>query len=400
MFRHGDWVRPIVGLYKGDIALVWDRKLQGARLPSAVEPDEICVLVVPRIRLPRPRPTKAIEKRHPARRVTRRMRQLAKAYNDDCYDGLMFFNSLLVTSFQTKRVIRCTPRYEELQDYSEAGLNVRAWRRFIAQSTLRRGERVLVRGWAEHDMVATFCSSIGAEATVASTDDDTREMYVSIHQLEREFRVGDVVQRIPTVAGESIRVGNVVKVVDMDKESEVKKKRNKRILDEEQDIASQGRYYKRLINEYGGATHGPRKEGDGDRAKAEQFLPHNLYASQMPRLIEVTVLEKDTLTEVSQCIYPSPMFLHLLASKFTCGHLELEFHSEEFAMAKPCMLSQAKQRYIQDPHLHNEVVVYGGEYKGCHGVYKDGNEAKVKVQLEAKITASEVWIAHEYVWDK
>ena len=50
--------------------------------------------------------------------------------------------------------------------------------------------------------------------------------------------------------------------------------------------------------------------------------------------------------------------------------------------------------------MNNDIVVYGGEYKGCHGVYKDGNEAKVKVQLEAKIEASEVWIAREYVWDK
>ena len=50
--------------------------------------------------------------------------------------------------------------------------------------------------------------------------------------------------------------------------------------------------------------------------------------------------------------------------------------------------------------MNNDVVVYGGEYKGCRGVYKDGNEAMVRVQLEAKLIAGEVWIPREYVWDK
>ena len=89
----------------------------------------------------------------------------------------------------------------------------------------------------------------------------------------------------------------------MDKESEVKKKRNKQILDEEQDIASQGRYYKRLINEYGGVAKRPGQGSGENRAKAEQFRPHSLYAAQVPRLLEVTILEKSSLTEVSQRIH-------------------------------------------------------------------------------------------------
>ena len=159
-----------------------------------------------------------------------------------------------------------------------------------------------MRSGAEDNMVATFFSSLGMNATVVPTDGETQEVSVSIHQLECEFRVGDVVRRIPTVVGESAQIGNVVKIIDLDKESETKKKRNKRILDEEPDISSQGRYYKRLITEHGGAVRSLEK-GDGHKAKAEQFHPHNLYASQMPRLIEVTVLERDTLAEVSQRIY-------------------------------------------------------------------------------------------------
>ena len=50
--------------------------------------------------------------------------------------------------------------------------------------------------------------------------------------------------------------------------------------------------------------------------------------------------------------------------------------------------------------MNNDIVVYGGEYKGCQGVYKGGNEAMVRVQLEVKLIAGEVWIPHKYVWDK
>ena len=114
--------------------------------------------------------------------------------------------------------------------------------------------------------------------------------------------MGDVIRCILTVVRESAQISNVVKIMDLDKESEAKRKRNKHILDEEPDITSQGRYYKRLLTEHSGAVHGPEK-GDGHKAKAEQFHPHNLYASQMPRLIEVTVLERETLAEVSQRIY-------------------------------------------------------------------------------------------------
>ena len=64
------------------------------------------------------------------------------------------------------------------------------------------------------------------------------------------------------------------------------------------------------------------------------------------------------------------------------------------------MSTRVRDRIVGDPHMNNDVVVYGGEYKGCRGVYKDGNEAMVRVQLEAKLIAGEVWIPREYVWDK
>ena len=86
--------------------------------------------------------------------------------------------------------------------------------------------------------------------------------------------------------------------MEMGKESGSKGKGNKRPLDEEPDMGSQERYNKKLIIEYGRALQGPGKEMDDSRTKAEQFHPHNLYASQMPRLIGVTILEKDTLVEV------------------------------------------------------------------------------------------------------
>ena len=71
--------------------------------------------------------------------------------------------------------------------------------------------------------------------------------------------------------GEPVHIGSIVKVVDLHEESKAKAKRNKRILDEELDITSQGRYYKHLINEYGGVVKRPGQGSGENRAKAEQF---------------------------------------------------------------------------------------------------------------------------------
>ena len=74
------------------------------------------------------------------------------------------------------------------------GLDVHVWRRYVAQSSLRYGERVMVRGGAEDGMVATFYYSSGTEALVVPVHEGEREISVSVHQLEREFKVGDVVK--------------------------------------------------------------------------------------------------------------------------------------------------------------------------------------------------------------
>ena len=152
-------------------------------------------------------------------------------------------------------------------------------------------------------MVAMFYYSSGTEALVVPVHEGEHEISVSVHQLECEFKVGDVVKRIAMVVGKPVHIGSVVKIVDLHEESKVKAKRNKRILDEEPDIASQGRYYKHLINEYSGIVKRPGQGSGENRAKAEQFRPHSLYAAQVPHLLEVTVLEKSSLTEVSQRIH-------------------------------------------------------------------------------------------------
>ena len=92
----------------------------------------------------------------------------------------------------------------------------------------------------------------------------------------------------------------------------------------------------------------------------------------------------------------------MTAFQFISGHLELEFYSEEFSIAKPRVMTQAKGRpsLPVDLHLNNNITVYGGEYKGCHGVYKGGDKTMAKIQLEAKLMTSEVWVAREHVWDK
>ena len=68
-------------------------------------------------------------------------------------------------------------------------------------------------------MVATFYYSSGTEALVVPVHEGEREINVSVHQLEREFKVGDVVKRIATVVGEPVRIGSVVKILDLHEES-------------------------------------------------------------------------------------------------------------------------------------------------------------------------------------
>ena len=303
---HGDWIRFKYGLYKGDLGLVWDQLGGRPRLPTAVEPKDIQVLVVPRLRFPAPLKNRTVTKRPEPRRVTEVMKRQAIQFNDDCYDNCSFLNALLVARIETKRVVRTTPTMRELQPYSESGLNVRAWLRYIAQLSLRFGERVIVRGGAEDGMIATFYSSWKMEASVVPAQDDTTKeqeiVSVSVHQLEREFKEGDFVRHILAVGVDSERVGTIIKIIDLDV-SEEKEDRNVDMLAAQGEIddvisSQAGRRHMTFLGnqEEAGAFSGHVR--NKNKRKAESFGPHTVFVNYAPRRLEVTVLERSTLLEV------------------------------------------------------------------------------------------------------
>ena len=241
------------------------------------------------------------------------MRRLAFTHEDTCYDGLVFLNCLLVAHVKTKRVVRTTPKYHELQPYSEAGLNVRAWRRYVSALSLQYGDRVIVRGGVEDGMVATFYTSQGLDVSIVPeqnlSSEEMKICTVSLHQLEREFKEGDTVRRISTFANEPERRGTIIKITDLDAVSQVKEKRNTSLcsaqIESLQSSSGQFGWYNRLLAKYGkDETHGLGYIENKDRQRAERFQPNSLYAALEPRRLEVLILEDDTLEEVSQLSIP------------------------------------------------------------------------------------------------
>ena len=83
-------------------------------------------------------------------RVERRMIETAKSLGLNGYDHKKFYNGLLVAGFNNTDVKRSKPLYAELHSFSEAGLDVRPWKRYLAQDTLRFGDRVIVHGGLHH----------------------------------------------------------------------------------------------------------------------------------------------------------------------------------------------------------------------------------------------------------
>ena len=81
------------------------------------------------------------------------------------------------------------------------------------------------------------------------------------------------------------------------------------------------------------------------------------------------------------------------------GHLELEFRSQTVSLgiSEP---PHKRRRLERDPLLFHEIVICSGEYKGHHGVYKDGNGDMALVQLDAINSAHSVWVKRDKVWDK
>lgn len=298
-FRHGNWVRAESGSYKGDLALVWEPK----RPNVSVDSDELTVLVVPRLGAPgEKKPTKLaheadnkrqrLRPRYPPLRVTEHLIQQARILGERRYEKSVFMKGLLVTQMKRKVLERTVPTHLELQPFSEAEFNVRAWHKALSQQTLRRGDRVIVTGGAENGVVGAFWTSYLTKATIIPTDGGRgsnsgsdagpRVVEVDLAQLERHFLVGDHVKRMCTIDDEQEVTGHVVSVVDKGSREYVEECKERR-------RAAYKAFNEDMVND----------EEIKARRAPPSIAPDSMEDMYRPRYIDITILVDKTLVEVS-----------------------------------------------------------------------------------------------------
>ena len=64
------------------------------------------------------------------------MIETAKSLGLNSYDDKKFYNGLLVAGFNNTDVKQSKPLYTELHSFSEAGLDICPWKRYLDQDTL------------------------------------------------------------------------------------------------------------------------------------------------------------------------------------------------------------------------------------------------------------------------
>ena len=147
------------------------------------------------------------------------MIETAKSLSLNGYDNKKFYNGLLVAGFNNTDVKRSKPLYAELHSFSEAGLDVRPWKRYLAQDTLRFGDRVIVHGGLHHGRVGALhtCWSGRADIVALGSEDEDHPtmLQVDMRSLDRHFLTGDNVRTIKAHDGDIVRYGQVISVSEV-----------------------------------------------------------------------------------------------------------------------------------------------------------------------------------------
>ena len=194
------------------------------RSKSASTVDVVTVLLLPRIQehpviIVSSSRKRKLPSRPPPRRVDRHMIEVAHADGSKIYSEKQFYNGLLVAMFKGSDVKRSKPLYTELLPFSEAGLDVRPWKRYLAQDSLRFGDRVIVHGGPYHGTVGALHTCWPGRADIITIGDESEDhptvLQVDMRSLDRHFLVGDNVRTIPKYTGDTVRYGQVVNVAEV-----------------------------------------------------------------------------------------------------------------------------------------------------------------------------------------
>ena len=194
----------------------------------------LTVLLPARIQTTSSEPEKTLGKRKrlvrpPAKRVENYAIQTARKAGNNAYENKTFFHGLLVARMKNSSIRRSKPQYAELQPFIESGFDVRPWKRYLAQDTLRFGDRVIVHGGPHHGrmgVVNTCCPGMAVIMAVGEDNDDSpTRLEVDMRSLDRHFLIGDNVRTIPQCEGEIVRYGQVVNIEEVSVEQLKRRKR-------------------------------------------------------------------------------------------------------------------------------------------------------------------------------
>ena len=133
VFRHGQWVCPLKGLYAGDLALVWSLSTASRSLADMTPETHgqyVPILLLARLHQRDAEQSKRCQGKRRRLdwplplRVEERMIDAARSSGDNTYSDKTFYNGLLLVRMDRDNLFRSKPSYTELYPFVEAGLDV------------------------------------------------------------------------------------------------------------------------------------------------------------------------------------------------------------------------------------------------------------------------------------
>jgi hypothetical protein len=235
-FANMQWVSPTVGLYTGDLALVFFPSVGGKPWPSHSKPrpEYVQVLVVPRWDLQDcfGGSTRKRKRTRPPQRIIKdtstpphQFVGCNSFYNHTLKKRVTFYYGLVLLLIPANSLRPARPySTRELQPFADANLDVRAWKRRLSQETLRSGDLVRVIGAGLDGCVAMIDEIHHSSATIKVIDESESERAVSevvsevdIRHLERHFELSDKVRCVSDPEGEE-RIGFIIDIVEFDED--------------------------------------------------------------------------------------------------------------------------------------------------------------------------------------
>ena len=129
----------------------------------------------------------------------------------------LYYNLIFMTTAATNLRASQPRSMHELELFAATEFDVRAWKRRLAQSSLRPEERVRIVGGDSHGQVGVIVDINQGVASVviaeqSEKESEPQEVSVEIKDLERHFQVGDNVRCLATSHEMGTKFGTVIEV--------------------------------------------------------------------------------------------------------------------------------------------------------------------------------------------